>query len=61
MDQRESVVKVVSGIPGAGATYLPVEEGSSFTCPVVAPDSMSEDCKAIMEMMEDAWEEVCIE
>lgn len=48
-------IKVVSMALGAGYTYYKTD-GISFGCPVVAPDSMSEECKALPD---DDCEEVC--
>lgn len=39
--------RVVSSLDGAGS-IIQTASGESFTCPVVAPDSMSEDCKKYM-------------
>ena len=41
------VLQVVSKVPGAGSTYYKAD-GSSFRCPVVAPDSMSQECKDLL-------------
>lgn len=54
-------IKVISNLPGGGSSYYPTDGGSSFSCPVVAPDSMSKDCKAILESSENEWESVCSE
>jgi len=45
----EEYVKVVSYIPGAGATYS--KEGIEVVCPLVAPDSVSDECKALEELV----------
>ncbi|MBN1385500.1 hypothetical protein JW968_00815 [Candidatus Woesearchaeota archaeon] len=40
--------KVISTLLGGGATYYKLG-GSSFQCPVVGPDSMTEECKQMMD------------
>lgn len=40
------IVEVKSASLGGGSTYYH-EDGTTFSCPVVAPASMSSDCKAI--------------
>ncbi|MBU2560830.1 MAG: hypothetical protein KKD17_00910 [Nanoarchaeota archaeon] len=41
-------VKVVSRLPGGGATYHS-KQGGEIRCPVVAPDMTSEDCIAMLD------------
>lgn len=41
-------IEVVSSLLGGGSTYYS-PGGSAISCPVVGPDSMSPDCKAIFE------------
>ena len=41
-------IKVVSKVPGAGATYYSEDLRKKFTCPVVAPEHISEECRQIM-------------
>ncbi|MBU1557451.1 hypothetical protein KKC45_00615, partial [Patescibacteria group bacterium] len=55
----EETIKVVSSIPGAGSAYYSLGENTPFNCPVVAPSSMTEECKAMMA--ETNWTEVCEE
>ena len=43
-------IKVVSKLPGAGATYHSEDLRNKFTCPVVAPEHISEECKQVMGM-----------
>ncbi len=54
-------IKVVSNMPGGGSSYYPVDGRSQFSCPVVAPGSMSEDCKEITTSSENKWESICSE
>jgi len=49
-------IKAVSIIPGAGATYYRAD-GTELNCPVVAPDSMSEECRELL--FDDNCTEVC--
>jgi len=49
-------INVVSMVPGAGATYYKAD-GTELQCPVVAPDSMSEECKQLL--LDDDCEEIC--
>ena len=49
-------IKVVSMVPGAGATYYKAD-GTELQCPVVAPDSMSDECKQLL--LGDDCEEIC--
>ncbi len=49
-------VKVISMLPGGGATYHVVQE-TSFQCPVVAPETMSDECRGMLEVSD--WELVC--
>ena len=49
-------IKVVSMVPGAGAIYYKAD-GTELQCPVVAPDSMSEECKQLL--LDDDCEEIC--
>ena len=49
------VLQVVSKVPGAGSTYYKADS-SSFRCPIVAPDSMSQECK---DMLDVKCESVC--
>ncbi|MFC1754532.1 hypothetical protein ACFL96_14245 [Thermoproteota archaeon] len=48
--------KVISKVPGAGTTYYR-GDGVQIQCPVVAPDSMTEECKQIM--LEDDCTALC--
>lgn len=41
-------IEVVSSLLGGGSTYYK-NDGTSIPCPVVGPDSMTPDCKAIFE------------
>ncbi|MFA6907264.1 MAG: hypothetical protein WC263_00375 [Candidatus Micrarchaeia archaeon] len=42
-------IRVASGMPGAGSSFYSLgNSGAVATCPVVAPDSMSEQCKALL-------------
>lgn len=45
-------VQVVSSAIGAGSTFYK-SDGSLVQCPVVAPDSMSEECKQIRNYLND--------
>jgi|GEM_PF-1764311 len=49
-------MKVVSRVPGAGFLYYRAN-GEQFSCPVVAPDAMSEECKMVRDESE-CWD-VC--
>ncbi len=55
----EEFIKVVSGLPGSGSSYYPIDGGSRFSCPVVAPNSMTEECKETLEVTENEWEIIC--
>lgn len=43
----DKYIGVVSSLDGAGITYYTFE-GKEINCPVVSPDSMSEECKQIL-------------
>jgi len=49
-------IKAVSILPGAGSTYYK-SDGTDFNCPVIAPDSMSAECKELL--FDDNCIEVC--
>ena len=44
-----SYIEVNSELLGGGAKYYDFNGTQQFTCPVVGPDSMSKNCKAIFE------------
>jgi len=48
-------IKIISNLIGSGTTYIPLDEISSFRCPVVAPDSMTDKCKTILNMPKNSW------
>ena len=48
VDVCGNYVAVTSSLLGGGITYYK-EDGTSFSCPVVGPDSMSPECKDIFE------------
>ncbi|OGD68043.1 hypothetical protein A3I18_02505 [Candidatus Campbellbacteria bacterium RIFCSPLOWO2_02_FULL_35_11] len=54
-----TTIKVVGKLLGAGATYTTADGSSSFSCPVVAPDSMTTGCKNILTIPEIEWKKVC--
>jgi len=39
-------IKVISSLAGAGSTFY--KNNLEISCPVVAPDSMSDECKELM-------------
>src|SRR3989338_5304294 len=43
-----STIKVVGKPLGAGSTYINIDNNTSFSCPVVAPNYMTQECKDIM-------------
>ena len=43
----KGLIKVVSSLAGAGSTYYK-EDNTKFSCPVLAPDSMAEECRDII-------------
>jgi hypothetical protein len=45
----ENYIEVNSELLGGGAKYYDLNGTQQFTCPVVAPDSMSKKCKEIFE------------
>jgi len=49
-------IKVVSMVPGAGSTFFK-PDGTELNCPVVAPDSMSEECRQLI--FDDNCSEIC--
>ncbi len=49
-------IKVVGSLLGAGATYYRAD-GSDLRCPVVGPDAMSAECRAIQTV--EYWTEIC--
>ncbi len=52
-------IKIISNLIGSGTTYIPLDEISSFRCPVVAPDSMTDKCKTILNMPKNSWKKIC--
>lgn len=51
--------KVVSTLLGAGYTvYKP--DGTSFSCPVVAPEHMSDECTSFQENVQCSPVNICI-
>ncbi|MEY4731312.1 MAG: hypothetical protein RL681_258 [Candidatus Parcubacteria bacterium] len=51
-----NTIKVVGSLLGAGATYIRAD-GTELQCPVVAPDAISDACKAIQAV--EYWTEIC--
>jgi hypothetical protein len=55
-------IKVVSSLLGGGSTYYKVNPDSTLNethCPIVAPDSMSEECKQLMLGSNCVEKEIC--
>ncbi|MDD2934883.1 MAG: hypothetical protein PHX25_00215 [Candidatus Pacebacteria bacterium] len=52
-------IKVVGSLLGAGATYINANNDTSFSCPVVAPEYITQECKDIMNISEQSWKKVC--
>lgn len=50
------MIKVLSSLLGGGATYYP-SKGESFSCSVVAPDGMTDACRAMGDVTD--WVFVC--
>ncbi|NTV22292.1 MAG: hypothetical protein HGB03_01845 [Candidatus Yonathbacteria bacterium] len=48
--------KVLSSLIGAGATYYP-EKGDAFSCPTASSEVMSDNCKAMLDVVD--WVPVC--
>lgn len=51
-------VKVVSNLLGGGSTYYR-ENGSEIKCPVVGPDSMSQECKDLLFKLKCQVKDLC--
>ena len=45
----DSIIRVNSALLGGGGTYYS-NDGSSYTCPVVGPDSMTQDCREVLSI-----------
>lgn len=43
---NNQMIEIKSSLLGGGSKFIH-RDGTTFTCPVVSPDSMSPDCKAI--------------
>lgn len=56
ISRSEGIIRVTSSLLGGGATYHGNGD-ESLQCPVVDPDSMSMECRAMMEIAD--WERVC--
>lgn len=54
-----STIKVVGSLLGAGATYINANNNMLFSCPVVAPNYMTQECKDILNIPEQSWQKVC--
>ena len=52
----DDYIQVVSMVPGAGSTFYK-SDGTTIQCPLVAPSSMSEECRQLF--FETECEEVC--
>ena len=52
----DSIIRVNSALLGGGGTYYS-NDGSSYTCPVVGPDSMTQDCREVLSISD--WQKVC--
>jgi hypothetical protein len=50
------IVRIVSALLGGGSTYYP-EESESFSCPVVAPEYVTDACRVVGDI--DDWIDVC--
>lgn len=50
-------IKVVSSLLGGGSTYYPENGGQPLECPVVGPDAMSAECRAVLDITD--WETIC--
>lgn len=50
-------IKVMSTMPGSGTTFY--EGGESLQCPIVAPDSMSDECRLLMLGNNCIDQEIC--
>ena len=56
----DNYVKVISPLVGSGATYYKEDltgNRTEFTCPVVAPDAMTPECKQVFNM--SCGENIC--
>jgi hypothetical protein len=49
---NNQVIEVRSSSLGGGSTYYH-RDGTSFTCPVIAPESMSPNCKSIFNAQQN--------
>lgn len=54
-----STIKVVGSLLGAGATYINANDNTLFSCPVAAPNYMTQECKDILNIPEQSWQKVC--
>lgn len=43
-------IEIVSSLLGGGSSYYTKSGNKKFTCPIVAPDSMSKECKEIFDL-----------
>ncbi len=55
--------KTVSSIEGAGSSFYKLEEdgswGNEVRCPIVAPDSVSEECTLLTTGLNCIWTQIC--
>ncbi|AKM83728.1 MAG: hypothetical protein UR79_C0004G0037 [Candidatus Campbellbacteria bacterium GW2011_GWD1_35_49] len=54
-----STIKVVGSLLGAGTTYINANDNTMFSCPVVAPNYVTQECKDIMNISEQSWQKIC--
>lgn len=57
ISRSSGFIKVVTTLLGGGATYYGETETTPLQCPVVAPESMSDDCKALLAITD--WLVIC--
>lgn len=57
ISRSAGMIKVISSLLGGGADYYPENGGQPTVCPVVGPDAMSDECRALLDVND--WEVIC--
>ena len=58
ISECEGYIHVISNVAGVGSTYYK-RSGSQLQCPLVAPDSLSEECQKLIFGQECDEKEIC--
>ena len=56
VEANATVIKVTSSLPGGGSSFVH-PDGTKFNCPIVGPDSQTQECKDADTT--NNWETIC--